>query len=113
VNVVQFDFAYNTGAPIDSTTLIPANAVPIAVYLQIKTTFNGSATIAVGYSGSTSFLMATTDNLPGTIGYYSKDLLLDSTWGGGVDREVLVTIGGTPSTGTARVRVLYTTAVNP
>jgi hypothetical protein len=53
--------------------------------------------------------MATTDNIPGTLGIYTLNLM-GLSW---TSNPVLVTIAGSPAAGACRVRLIYTTGVNP
>jgi len=106
--VQNVEFTVGTAASTSSTTTIATGAVPVSVQLQITTAYTAGAAISIGYSGSTSFLMATTDNLPGTQGIYTVNLM-GLSW---TSNPVLVTITGSPAAGAARVRVLYTTTVN-
>lgn len=105
VQTVEFT-ATTTSA--SSATTLATGARPISVSLQITTVYTAGTTISIGYTGSTSFLMATTDNLPGTLGIYTLNLM-GLSW---TSNPILVTIGGSPSAGACRVRVDYNTTVN-
>jgi hypothetical protein len=101
------EFTATTTSASSSTTLA-TGAVPVSVSLQITSAYSPGTSISVGYTGSTSFLMATTDNLPGTTGIYTVNLM-GLSW---TSNPVLVTIAGAPLTGACRVRVIYATTVN-
>jgi hypothetical protein len=105
LQVVEFTA---TTASASSSTTIATGAVPVSVSLQLTTAYTAGTTISIGYSGSTSFLMATTDNLPGTLGIYTVNLM-GLSW---TSNAVLVTIAGSPATGACRVRVQYATTAN-
>ncbi len=106
LSVVEFSA---TTASTSSSTTLATGSVPISVQLQITTAYTAGTTISIGYTGSTSFLMTSTDNLPGTLGIYTINLM-GLSW---TSNPVLVTIGGSPVAGACRVRVVYATTVNP
>jgi hypothetical protein len=105
LQIVEFT-ATTTSA--SSSTTIATNAVPVSVSLQVTTAYSAGTTLAIGFTGSTAFLMATTDNLPGTTGIYSINLM-GLAW---TSNPVLLTVGGSPAAGACRVRVIYATTVN-
>ena len=102
------EFAIGTNSTYNSTTVLPTGTKPQFVQLQITTAYTPGTTISIGYAGSASFLMATGNNLPGTLGVYSLDLF-NLTW---TNNTIRVTIGGSPVVGAGFVRVGYVTTVN-
>lgn len=70
---LEFDFTYETVSP---TTLINVleNVRVRKVILDIETAFNDAdSSISVGHTGNVNGLLATTDNVPQTIGLYEVD----------------------------------------
>lgn len=94
-----------TSGTYTSTAVIPANARVSRTAVLVTTAYSAGGTIAVGQTGSTSLLQATTDNLATSLGTY--DTTDPIAWGGSA-LAVLVTIGGSPSTGVGLVLVYYT-----
>ncbi len=104
--VLTIQLAIGTSGTYTSVTSIPANAVILRSTINITTGYTAAATIAVGQTGSTSLLQATGDSVAQTIDTY--DALQVTAWGGS-SLPLLVTIGGSPSTGVGTVTVEYTT----
>lgn len=95
----------DNSASQDSSSSIPANARILSCNLEITTAYSGGATIAIGNSGNTSLIMATTENNPQKSSRtYSKEQ--DTGWGG-TALPVRTTITGAPSAGAGVVTVLY------
>lgn len=92
-------------ATASSVTEIPADARVLSARLEITTPYSNGTTIALGRTGSTSLLMATTDNDATIAQAYLLDL--DAAWGGAA-LAVLATIAGGPVAGAAVVVVTYT-----
>jgi hypothetical protein len=107
VSVVQYNITTTTAS---SSTTLPSGAVIISAQLQIVSAYSAGTTITLGYTGNTTGFMATTDNVPGTVGIYSN-------WVMGVSLPsalpVLATISGSPAAGSATVRIMYSTSPNP
>lgn len=103
VRVVRY--AITNSATQDSASTIPANARILAARVEITTPYSGGATLAIGRSGSTSLLQATTDNDPTAANTYEVDQ--DTGWGGSA-LAVRTTIGGSPAAGAGTVTVLFT-----
>jgi hypothetical protein len=101
--IKQIRFVIGTST-VSSATSIPANAVVSDCQVKITTPYSGGATISVGRTGSTSLLMATTDNLPQSSDTFQSEQ--DTAWGAS-PLAVLVTIGGSPGAGAGVVIVNY------
>jgi len=89
---------------VSSTTTIPANAIIQSTELDVTTPYSGGATIAIGQTGTTSLLQATTDNSPQSANLYGVQQ--DIAWGAS-PLAVLVTISGSPAAGAAQCVVRY------
>jgi hypothetical protein len=106
VSVVEYNITTTTAS---SSTSLPSGSVIIAAQIQIVSAYTNGTSISIGYTGSTSSLMATTDNVPATTGIYSNWVMGTSLPSA---LPVLTTISGSPVAGSATVRVLYTTSPN-
>jgi hypothetical protein len=100
----EIRFAITNAASQSSATQIPANAVVVDTAVEITTPYSAGATIAVGQTGTTNLLQATTDNLPQTAAIY--DVEGDTAWGASA-LAVLVTVAGAPAAGAGFVLVTY------
>lgn len=100
----EIRFAVTNAASQSSANAIPANAFIFDCKLIVSTPYSAGATIAIGQTGTTALLQATTDNLPQTAGTY--DVEGDTAWGASA-LAVLVTIAGAPAAGAGTVAVLY------
>jgi len=98
-------FALTNAASQSSASTIPANAIVYAVRVRVTTPYSAGATLSVGQTGSTSLLMATTDNLATVANTYALDDI-DVSWGASA-LAVLVTVGGTPAAGAGFCVVEY------
>lgn len=107
VKVIQFTLALATASSNDN---IPANSKPLIAEIQITSVYDGGATIAIGRTGSTSLLQATTDNNPASADTYVVDIEPNIAWGASA-LPVLATITGAPTTGAAQIRVWYVETV--
>jgi hypothetical protein len=88
-----------------SASQIPANAYVVDARLSITTPYSGGATISLGYSGSTTAFMLTTDNLATVAGIYQVE---QDTSVGGSPVALLVTVGGSPAAGAGAAIIQYT-----
>lgn len=102
--VQEIRFALGTGASQSSVTQIPANAIVCDVKLSITTPYSAGAAIALGQTGTTNLLQATTDNLATQAGIYQVEG--DIAWGA-APLAVLATITGAPSAGVGEVIVQF------
>jgi len=95
-----------TAGNFDSTTTIPEGAKIMRVFTDVKTAYDGGATIAVKINGSSPLtVQATTENKPSKINLYANTPFSDvSASNAGVVR---VTLGGSPTVGAAEVVVEY------
>jgi hypothetical protein len=95
-----------TAGNFDSTTTIPENSKIMRVFTEVKTLYDGGATIAVKINGSSPLtVQATTENRPNKVNLYANTPFADvSASNAGVVR---VTLGGTPTVGAAEVVVEY------
>jgi len=95
-----------TAGNFDSTTSIPSGAKVLKVYTDVKTAYNGAATIAVVINGSSPLtVQATSENRPNKINLYQTTPWLDV---GGTNAGIVrVTLGGSPTLGAAEVFVEY------
>lgn len=109
-DVQTIEFNIGTGATQLSVTAIPANALVLDRILNVTTPFSNGATISLGYSGSTTALMLTTDNDPQVSDSYGRRDPV--TWSGS-GLPVTVTVGGSPSVGAATVIVSYVSTPQP
>lgn len=100
----EIRYAINNSATQDSSTLIPANAYVVDTRVEVTTPYSGGGTIAIGQSGSTTLLQATTDNLATVAGTYETPQ--DVSWGG-TAKAVRTTVGGAPAAGVGVVIVQY------
>jgi hypothetical protein len=110
---IRVDFGHGNfaGGTLSSTATIPANATILRSRVKILTggTFDGSATVSVGYTGQAATLMATTDSDLTTAGSFIVDGPSDNTDWPNAAHAVLLTLSGTPSMGAGYVVVEYTT----
>lgn len=102
--VFCIDLAIGTGASQSSVTIIPANAIILRSTVTITTPYSAGATIAVGQTGTTGLLQATTDSTPQTADNY--DAPQRTAWGAS-PLALLVTVGGAPAAGAGFVTVQY------
>lgn len=98
-------FAITNAASQSSTFTIPANARVLECRLDVGTAYSAGATISIGYSGSVSAIMATTENSPQDEDSYVVEQ--DTAWDSSA-RAVLVTIANTPAAGAGVVIVKFT-----
>jgi hypothetical protein len=96
----------STAGTFDSTTSIPSGAKILRVYSDVKTAYDGGATLEVSINGSTPLVVqATSDNRPNKVGLYANTPFSDV--GATNAGLVRVTLGGAPTTGSADVVVEY------
>lgn len=88
-------FTITNAASQNSVNSIPQNARVRRCWLEITTVYSGGATISIGYSGSTSAFMATTDNTPQRLAAYEADQDTQVP----TAQPVLVTVAGAPAAG--------------
>ena len=103
VNAIRM--AVGTGASQSSATSIPANAVVTSILLNVVTPFSAGTTIAIGQTGTTGLLQATTDNAPTLANIYES--MLDQAWGASA-LPLLITVTGAPAAGAGFAAVQYT-----
>ena len=101
------DFTIGTSAAQSSTTVIPAGAVILSAKVKVTTPYSPTTTIAIGQTGTTGLLQATTDNFPTLAGEYHAD---QRTAWGATPYAVLVTVGNSPGAGAGVVTVVYSSA---
>lgn len=87
-----------------SVTLIPQNAVIVATNVAIQTAYDVGTTIQVGRAAAPALLQSSTDNAPQIPAQYLSPQDVD--WGP-VALPVVATISGSPTSGSAVVRVDY------
>ncbi len=102
--VREIRFALTNAASQSSATSIPANAIVSDIRLSVTTQYSAGSTISVGRTGSTSLLMATTDNLAQSTDMFQ--ITQDTAWGGSA-LPVLVTVSGAPTAGVGTCTVIY------
>ena len=96
----------NVAGNFDSTTSIPSGAKILRVYTDIKTAYDGGATISVRINGGTPLtVQATTENRPNKINLYQNTPFADV--GGANAGPIRVVLGGAPTVGAADVLVEY------
>jgi hypothetical protein len=107
--VYCINFILGTSVSQSSVTSIPANAIVLRCDLNVTTPYSAGTTIAIGQTGTTSLLQATTDNVPTVADTYEAEQV--TAWGSSA-LAVLATIGGSPSAGVATVTVLYSSPLS-
>lgn len=107
-------FTIGTTATASSTTALTTSHRVLGVFVKITTGYSAGATLDVGQSGhTTDYINHAAAGVPAAFADLSKasvgDVLI--VWGDAAvaaAAAVLASIGGSPSTGAARVTVLYT-----
>lgn len=103
--VREIRFATDNTASQSSATSIPANARIVESEFVVSTPYSGGSAVAFGRTGSTSLIMATTDNLPTVANTYQVPQ--DTAFGGSA-LPLLVTVTGAPAAGVGVAIVRYT-----
>jgi len=110
ITVDTTTLAFNSSSPVTMFTL-PANAVVHQVYAIVDTAFDGTPTMTVGKSGSTSKYMGSTDNdLTAT----AKTVFVAHAGEapiGSTEALIITYSAGSASVGSARVEVHYSVPV--
>ena len=90
----------------DSTTTVPTGAKIMRVFTNVKTAYDGGATIAVKVNGATPLtVQATNENRPNKTNLYANTPFSDV--GAANTGVIRVTLGGAPTVGAAEVVVEY------
>ena len=101
VGVLEIAFAFGDATP-KNLVVATANKQVYSVGIHIHTAFNGTgAALAVGDSGNTSRLMATTQNDPTAVGTYA--VAPNHRYGAGTQLLLTITPGGGASQGAGLV----------
>lgn len=90
---------------VTSTFNVPANTIVQQVVVQTISNLNAGATLTVGITGQASALMGTGDSDLTQQGIYSKFVDFDV---GGSATNFTFTVGGTPSSGSFAVTIIFT-----
>lgn len=89
-----------------STTEIPANAYVFSVTIDVTTAYDAGTTVAIGQTGDTDLLMATSKNKATKVGTYVIPYYQGLAWGAS-SLAVLATVAGSPSAGASVIAVEY------
>lgn len=97
------------GAGVRSLGILPAGANVVGVVVSTRVVLNGTPTVSVGTAGTPAGYLAAAANGLTAVGTTRGTLAAaNASQVPDVATEVIATIGGTPTTGTADVQVEYT-----
>lgn len=105
----EMEIAFSvTTATVSSVTSIPNGSDILRAYVHVLSAYSGGATLTIGRTGSATLISDGTDiNLQQT-GTYDLPGACGVAWGAAA--VVLATIAGSPSTGSAKIYIVYNTS---